>query len=72
MSSEQSFQTKTIQDEAIIFDKQKIVGKIGKRVDINNLISKLRAKEKLQRKENLFFFGLVGSIILVIGIISFL
>ena len=72
MSSEQSFQTKTIQDEAIIFDKQKIVGKIGNRVDINNLISKLRAKEKLQRKENLFFFGLVGSIILVIGIISFL
>ena len=41
-----------------------------RRVDINNLLSKVRDDEKKQKKENLVFFGLVASIIVITGIIA--
>ena len=41
-----------------------------KRVNINHLLSKLREKEKSQKKENLFFFGLVGTVVIITGIIA--
>jgi hypothetical protein len=44
--------------------------KTAKRVDINDLLFKIREKEKLQRKENLLFFSLVASVIAVTGIIA--
>ena len=44
--------------------------KIPGRVDINNLMSKVREEEKKQRKENLIFFGLIGSVIIITGIIA--
>ena len=40
------------------------------RVNINNLMSKVRADQKKQRKENLVFFGLIGSVVVLTGIIS--
>ena len=40
------------------------------RVDINDLISKVRENEKKQKKENLVFFGIVASVIAITGIIA--
>ena len=40
------------------------------RVNINNLMSKVRADYKKQKKENLVFVGLIGSIIVITGIIA--
>jgi len=44
--------------------------KISKRVDINVLMSKVRNEKKKQNKENLVFFGLISSVIIVTGIIA--
>tara|TARA_B100001123_G_C15231357_1_gene995284 strand:- start:566 stop:748 length:183 start_codon:yes stop_codon:yes gene_type:complete len=41
-----------------------------RRVDINHLLSKVRNDEKKQRKENLVFFSLVASVIVITGIIA--
>ena len=40
------------------------------RVNINDLISRVRNDEKKQKKENLFFFGLVVSVLAITGIIA--
>ena len=44
--------------------------KSSARVNINNLMSKVRADYKKKKKENLVFFGLLGSVIVVTGIIA--
>ena len=44
--------------------------KSSARVNINNLMSKVRADHKKQKKENLVFFGLIGSVVVLTGIIS--
>tara|TARA_B110000003_G_scaffold50566_1_gene49591 strand:- start:274 stop:492 length:219 start_codon:yes stop_codon:yes gene_type:complete len=72
MSSEQSINIKAIQTGNIEIDSKNTTEKINDRVDINSLLMKLREKEKLQKKENLLFFGLVGLVIFIIGVISFL
>ena len=41
-----------------------------RRVYINNLLSKVRDDEKKQKKENLVFFSLVASVIVITGIIA--
>ena len=40
------------------------------RVNINNLMSKVRADHKKKKKENLVFVGLIGSIVVITGIIA--
>ena len=40
------------------------------RVNINNLMSKVRADYRKQKKENLVFVGLIGSIVIITGIIA--
>ena len=40
------------------------------RVNINNLMSKVGADHKKKRKENLVFFGLIGSVVVITGIIA--
>ena len=42
----------------------------GRRVDINDLLSRVRDNEKKQKKENLVFFGLVAAVVTVTGIIA--
>ena len=42
----------------------------SKRVDINNLLSKVRQEKNKERKENLIFVGLICSVIAVTGIIA--
>ena len=39
----------------------------NRRVDINDLLSRVRDDEKKQKKENLVFFGLVASVIVITG-----
>ena len=41
-----------------------------RRVDINDLLSRARDDEKKQKKENLVFFGLIASVIVITGIIA--
>ena len=40
------------------------------KVDINDLLNKVREGEKKQKKENLIFFGLVASVVAITGIIA--
>ena len=40
------------------------------KVDINILLNRVRHEKKKERKENLLFLGLIGSVILVTGIIA--
>ena len=42
----------------------------NRRVDINDLLSRVRDDEKKQKKENLVFFGLIASVIAITGIIA--
>jgi hypothetical protein len=43
--------------------------KMPARVDINNLLARVREEKKKENKINLVFFGLFASIIFVVGII---
>ena len=40
------------------------------KVDINDLLNRVRDDEKKQKKENLVFFGLIASVIVITGIIA--
>ena len=42
----------------------------NRRVDINDLLSRARDGEKKQKKENLVFFGLVASVIVITGVVA--
>ena len=42
----------------------------NRRVDINDLLSRVRDDEKKQKKENLVFLGLVSSVVVITGIIA--
>ena len=44
--------------------------KSSARVNINNLMSKVRADYKKKKKENLVFVGLIGSVVIITGIIA--
>jgi len=39
------------------------------RVDINNLLNKVSRQNKKQKKENLVFFSVISSVILITGLI---
>ena len=40
------------------------------KVDINILLNKVRHEKKRERKENLLFLSLIGSVIVITGIIA--
>ena len=42
----------------------------SKRVDINDLLSKVRAEKNKEKKENLIFVGLICGVVAVTGIIA--
>ena len=42
----------------------------SKRVDINDLLSKVRQEKNKERKENLIFLGLICGVVTVTGIIA--
>ena len=41
-----------------------------KRVDINNLLAKVREEKNKEKKENLIFVGLICGVVAVTGIIA--
>ena len=58
--------------EVNIFENQTEPNKINRqqKVDINILLNRVRHEKKKERKENLLFLGLIGSVIVVTGIIA--
>jgi hypothetical protein len=49
---------------------RKVETKISKRVDINNLLKRVRKEKRKSHKENMVLLGIVGSAIVVTGIIA--
>ena len=71
MSSEHSINNKSLETPNIIDIKIENAQKeIPKRVDINVLLSKVRETKKKEKKENLVFFGVLSSVVIVTGIIA--
>ena len=53
------------------YDQQAEVKKTTNiKVDINDLLSRVRDEKKKERKENLLFLSLIGSVIVITGIIA--
>jgi hypothetical protein len=50
--------------------QSKDISRKSNRVDINDLMLKVRNEEKKEKKENLVFLGLVGSVIVISGVIA--
>ena len=42
----------------------------SKRVDINNLLSKVREEKNKEKKENLIFVGLIFGVVAITGVIA--
>jgi len=70
MSGEQLSTENTIKTQEVGSDSKVIHSKISGRVDINTLMTKVRQQEKKQKKENLVFFGLISSVVVITGIIA--
>ncbi len=64
------FNQKYMSGDQVKYNKISNSSSSGRRVDINDLLSRARDDEKKQRKENLVFFGLVASVIVITGIIA--
>ena len=72
MSGEHTIEAEQIktQSEIDTASKSPLNSKSSKRVDINNLMSRVRSEERKQKKENLVFFGVISSVIVATGIIA--
>ena len=70
MSGEQLSTGNTIKTHEAGSGEKVVHSKTHGRVDINTLMNKVRQQEKKQKKENLIFFGLISSVIIVTGIIA--
>ena len=46
------------------------IAKSSKRVDINNLLSKVREEKNKEKKENIIFVGLICGVVAVTGVIA--
>ena len=57
--------------ETSSYDQQEELKKTQNiKVDINDLLTRVRDEKKKERKENLLFLGLIGSVIVITGIIA--
>ena len=56
--------------DRVNYSKANNINTKSNRVDINDLMSRVRDDEKKQKKENLVFFGLISSVVVVTGIIA--
>ena len=72
MSGEHIIEAEQIKTQSEIDTASKSPSKLksSKRVDINNLMSRVRSEERKQKKENLVFFGVISSVIVATGIIA--
>jgi len=69
MSQEQVARNLT-QDTTLEFVKERKVETQSVKVDINILMDRVRAEKKKEKKENLIFLSLIGSVILITGVIA--
>ena len=70
MSGERIIEADQVKTQSNIDVASKSPSRITKRVDINNLMSRVRSEERKQKKENLVFFGVISSVIVATGIIA--
>ena len=70
MSGERILQTEETIKTPSIGKVSNSSSKIPGRVDINNLMSKVREEERKQKKENVVLFGFISGVIVVTGIIA--
>tara|TARA_X000001036_G_scaffold425407_1_gene451573 strand:- start:359 stop:595 length:237 start_codon:yes stop_codon:yes gene_type:complete len=71
MSGEQLAVEKSIETPNNLDFQTKVENtKVRGRVDINKLMQKVRDEQKQQKKENLVFFGLVSSVVVITGLIA--
>ena len=47
-----------------------LIAQPSKRVDINNLLSKVREEKNKEKKENYIFLGLICGVVAVTGVIA--
>ena len=64
------FNHKYMRGDQVNYNKINNSRSSSRRVDINDLLSRARDDEKKQKKENLVFFSLVASVIVITGIIA--
>tara|TARA_B100000470_G_C19673442_1_gene338632 strand:- start:394 stop:609 length:216 start_codon:yes stop_codon:yes gene_type:complete len=69
MSQEQVARNLT-EDTTLEFVKEREVEAQPAKVDINILMDRVRAEKKKEKKENLIFLSLIGSVILITGVIA--
>jgi len=69
MSQEQVARNLT-EDTTLEFVKEHKVETQPAKVDINILMDRVRAEKKKEKKENLIFLSLIGSVILITGVIA--
>ena len=69
MSQEQVARNLT-EDTTLEFVKERKVETQSVKVDINILMDRVRAEKKKEKKENLIFLSLIGSVILITGVIA--
>ena len=47
-----------------------LIARSSKRVDINNLLSKVREEKNKEKKENYIFLGLICGVVAITGVIA--
>jgi len=62
--------TESTQDTTLEFVRENKVETQSAKVDINILMDRVRAEKKKEKKENLIFLSLIGSVILITGVIA--
>jgi len=70
MSSEQLNIDQLKTPKSIDLEMNKKKNKAAPRVDINKLLLNVRLKEKKEKQESFVFFSLIGSIVIVAGLIA--
>tara|TARA_B100001123_G_C15221163_1_gene991300 strand:- start:1017 stop:1238 length:222 start_codon:yes stop_codon:yes gene_type:complete len=71
MSGERLLDNRNVDtSNSLILETKKTTRQTRNRVDINVLLSKVRQEKKKQNKENIVFFSLISSIIIITGIIA--
>ena len=70
MHDDQSALVKNIKVTNSHFHRKNRAGASHARVDINDLMYRAREDEKKQKKENLVFFGVIASVVVLTGIFA--
>jgi hypothetical protein len=63
--------SKSVNINTVIKDNEVNIESIrSQKIDINKLLLKVRLEEKKEKKENIVFLGLIGSVVISLGIIA--